>query len=90
MTPGFLPPILGDILTTLVLPLLGIIYNQLITRIENMESRAEKANETLTVFSASMSAAQSKAAYLEKQLDAIFEMLREIRDEMKHKQDKTH
>lgn len=90
MAPGFLPPILSDVFTTVVFPLIYVIYSLTKDKITMMESRVEKANEALTIFSATIAAAQSKSAYLEKQLDAIFELLRDIRDELKQKADKAH
>lgn len=77
-----------------ILSLLTYIYRQ--DREENrermtqIEQATQRNNEAMTVFTANAAAAQQKIAYLEKQLDAIFEMLREIRDELRSKQDKAH
>ena len=76
-----------------LLALLTYIYRQdrleLKTQMMKFESDMQRNGEAMTAFTANMAIHQQKIQYLEKQLDAIFAMLREIRDEMRGKQDKS-
>lgn len=55
-----------------------------------LESDIKRGSETLNVYGANIATQQQRIQFLEKQLDAIFSMLREIRDKLDGKQDKAH
>lgn len=90
----FLPFTWFEGLILAVLGLITYIYRQdrldARERVADIEMDIKRAAEAMNTFTANMAIHQQKIQYLEKQLDAIFQMLREIRDEMRGKQDKTH
>jgi hypothetical protein len=88
MTPGFLPPVLIEIIVVIVIPLLGVIYTQTMNKIARLETRTDQAGDTSANLAISFARYQAQADALQKQFDEMFRMIREIRDKLDDKADK--